>query len=314
MTGDREGAGVRVGCRAGRPARGQRAGRCGSRSLTNGGRGLQVGEPGSLEGVHVDADRGLERLVVGAPVGVRRDELHERVLAVGPDEEVDGGDALPVGEAEPVLACRELPDQTRQRDQRPLADRVGDRRAVVGGIAFALVDGEALVQPARRVVVRVAHRRVEDEMGQLVRDDGLHPGVVDLGRRDQREQRPDLGIGLAADVLARAGSEGVVERGLVGVDEEVDRLLLGDAQQRGRLLDAVLADLERPLPEGIVPLVPVDAHDRAARGLPREALVGVDHAGLWPGDWRGAVSSRSRATNRGPACSAAGAAPPAATR
>ena len=57
------------------------------------------------------------------------------------------------------------------------------------------------------------------------------PRVVDLVRRDQREQRPDIGVGLPADVLARARPEGVVERVLVGVDEEVDRLSLGDPEQ-----------------------------------------------------------------------------------
>ena len=45
----------------------------------------------SLERRHVDPERRLERLVVGAPVGVRADERHERVLAVGPDEVVDRG-------------------------------------------------------------------------------------------------------------------------------------------------------------------------------------------------------------------------------
>ena len=59
-----------------------------------------------------------------------------------------------------------------------------------------------------------------------------------------------------------AGPEGVVERVLARVDEEVDRLGLGHAEQRRRLLDGPLADLERPLPERVVALVPVDPDDR----------------------------------------------------
>ncbi len=61
-------------------------------------------------------------------------------------------------------------------------------------------------------------------------------------------------MGLAADVLARPRPERVVERLLIGIDEEVDRLGLGDAEQRRRLLDPLLADLERALAEGSEPL------------------------------------------------------------
>ena len=101
-------------------------------------------------------------------------------------------------------------------------------------------DGEALVQPARREVVRVLDRRVEHEVDELVRDDVLDPRVVDLARRDEREQRPDVGVRLAADVLARARSERVVERVAVGVDEEVDRFVLGRRRAARRSV--------RPLP------------------------------------------------------------------
>ena len=50
----------------------------------------EVRQPRLVEGGDVHADRGLERLVVGAPVGVRADQRHERVLAVRPDQVVDG--------------------------------------------------------------------------------------------------------------------------------------------------------------------------------------------------------------------------------
>ena len=59
------------------------------------------------------------------------------------------------------------------------------------------------------------------------------------------------------------GPEGVVERVLVGVDEEVDRLVLGHAEQLRGLLDGLLADLQGALAERRVALVPVDADDVA---------------------------------------------------
>ena len=74
--------------------------------------------------------------------------------------------------------------------KRPTSARRGmiapDRAALstfaagAGVVALGEVVGEALVQPVRRLVVRVARRGVEDEVGQLVRDDDPDPGVVDL--------------------------------------------------------------------------------------------------------------------------------------
>ena len=64
-----------------------------------------------------------------------------------------------------------------------------------------------------------------------MRDDDADPGVVDRVGRDEREQRPDVRVRLAADVLARPGPQRAAERRLVAVDEEVDRLGLGDAEQ-----------------------------------------------------------------------------------
>ncbi len=68
-------------------------------------------------------------------------------------------------------------------------------------------------------------------------DDLLDPRVIDLARADEREQRADARVGLAPDVLAGPRPEGVVERRLIGVDEEVDGLVLGHAQPPGRVLD-----------------------------------------------------------------------------
>ena len=73
-----------------------------------------------------------------------------------------------------------------------------------------------------------------------------------------------LRVGLPADVLPGRRSERVVEGVLARVDEEVDRLGLGHAEQRRRRLDGPLADLERPLAERVAALVPVDADDVAA--------------------------------------------------
>ena len=84
------------------------------------------------------------------------------------------------------------------------------------------------------------------------------------------------GDGLSTDVLPGPRSQGVIERVLIGVDEEVDRFILGDAQELAGRRHRVLADLQRPLPERVAALVPVDADDVAGRRLPIEALVVVD--------------------------------------
>jgi hypothetical protein len=59
----------------------------------------------------------------------------------------------------------------------------------------------------RRIVIGIVDRGLEHDVGQLVGDHGGDPRIVDLGGRDQREQRPDVGMGLAADVLASARTE-----------------------------------------------------------------------------------------------------------
>ena len=77
--------------------------------------GVQLGQPVALEPGHVHAEGRLERLVVGHPVVVRADQLHEGVLAVGADDPVDGGHALGVGEEEPVAARRERAGEAVER-------------------------------------------------------------------------------------------------------------------------------------------------------------------------------------------------------
>jgi hypothetical protein len=240
---------------------------------------VQLPSPGGVERLGVHSDRLLERLVVRAPRRVRPDELDHRVLAMDPDQEVDGGHALGVREREPLVRRRELAGEPLQRNQRSVRGGTFDRAAVLRPVALGQVGREALVQPARREVVRVVHRRVEHEVDQLVGNDDINPRVVDLARRDQREERPDLGVRLAADVLARGGPEGVVELLLVGVDEEIDRVVLRDPEQLRRLGDGALADLERTLAERLGPGIPVDADDLALARLPVEpaVLVGDGH-------------------------------------
>ena len=115
-----------------------------------------------------------------------------------------------------------------------------------------------------------------------MRDPHRDQRVVDLARRDQPEQRPDVGVGRARDVLVGARADRVVEVVDVGVDEEVDRLGLGHAEQLRGLADRVLAELERLGAERGVALVPVDLDDAVAGGLPVEPVVGVDDAQLGP--------------------------------
>ena len=232
-----------------------------------------------------------ERLVVGPALGVRADERHQGVAAVGPDHEVDGRDALGVGEEE-VLAVGELAGQPVERDERAVPGGRLDRAAVGRPVALALVDREALVEPARRAVVRVLRRRVEDEVDELVRDPDGDQRVVDLARRDEPEQRPDVGERRARDVLVGARTDRPVEVVDVGVDEEVDRLGLGHAEQLRGLADRVLAELERLRAERRVALVPVDPDEVVAGRLPLEAVVVVDDAQLRPEPDVGRVGPR----------------------
>ena len=107
----------------------------------------------------------------------------------------------------------------------------------------------------------------------------LDPRRIDLVGRDQGEHRPDLGVRLATDVLPGPGAQGVVERRLRCVDEEVDRFRLLHSEQVLGLLDALVGDVERPPPEGIAALVPVDPDERSGTRLPVESGVRVEDAG-----------------------------------
>ena len=101
--------------------------------------------------------------------------------------------------------------------------------------------------------------------------------------RDEREQRADVGVGLAADVLAGARPQRVVERGLVRVDEEVDR-----RRSRSRRA-ASPSPRRRPRrssgrawPEAASPSYQWTRTRRPRRGLPVEPGVGVDDADRGP--------------------------------
>ncbi len=109
-----------------------------------------------------------------------------------------------------------------------------------------------------------------------MRDDPLDLRVIDVRGRDEREHRPDVGVGLADDALRSARSHRLDERGVVGVDVEIDRLVLGHAKQFGGLLDRLLTDVQRVPGEGVRTLVPVQSDDVAADRPPRESVVVED--------------------------------------
>ncbi len=104
-------------------------------------------------------DRSAECLVVRPSVRIRADQRHQGILAVRPDEEVDRADALGVGEEEGPGGGRELAPEADQRDHGRVVGGGVDRRAIRGVVPLAEVDGEALVEPARREVVRDWRRR-----------------------------------------------------------------------------------------------------------------------------------------------------------
>ena len=174
-----------------------------------------------------------ERLVVGDAVRVAVDEAHERVGALLADEVVDGRDALRIGEAGSA--------RTSSGTGRPSAcsgisrsgrGRALDRRPVRRREPLREIDRDALVEPARREVVRVADGGVEDEVGQLVGNGSRRPRRP--RRRSARSARTSSGsseMRRPDDVLPGAGTQRVVEGVLVGVDEEVDGIGLGDAQE-----------------------------------------------------------------------------------
>ena len=84
-----------------------------------------------------------------------------------------------------------------------------DLRAVAVVVAAREVHRQALVEPARRVLVGVVDGLVEDEVGQLVGDQLVDPVGVDLAWLDEPEERADAGMRLAADVLARGRAHGL---------------------------------------------------------------------------------------------------------
>ena len=77
----------------------------------------------------------------------------------------------------------------------------------------------------------MGHQDVDPVLAYLVgRDVGVHRAV--LGERG------------AGHVLAQAGPKRIAEGLLVVVDEEIDRVGLGHAEQLGGVVDGLLADVE----------------------------------------------------------------------
>ena len=200
--------------RAARPARRDGAGRVGLRALL--ARRLRARAPRASPPGTPRRPRPARRVNASSsvePVGVRVDELQQRVLAVGADEVVDRRHRLRVGEATSASGpSGTAPVSAVERHQLARPDRAPRRPTGRLPVALRQVDREALVDPARRGAERVVDGRVEHEVDELVRDHDAHPGVVDLVGRDQREQRPDVGVRLAADVLAGARAERRPER------------------------------------------------------------------------------------------------------
>ena len=174
-----------------------------------------------------------------------------------------------------------------ERHQIAVSNGPLDVATGVGAVAVGQVVGEALVQPVGRLVVGVSCGRVEDDVGQLVRHHEGDPRVGDLGRRDVREQGPDLGDRQPADVFLERRADDVVEGVAPRVDEEVDRLRLVDTQQGRGVLHRLIPDRERPPPELLVALVPVDPKHVALERPPVESIVLVPDMG------RGSVDERA---------------------
>ena len=164
-------------------------------------------------------------------------------------------------------------------------------------VALALVDRQALVEPARRAVIRVRRRRIEHEVDELVRDADRDQRIVDLVRRDEPQERPDVAERGPRDVLVGTRAERAVEVVVVGVDEEVDGFGLGHAEQLRRVADLVLAELQGLRGERVVALVPVDPNEVSGHGLPVESVVRVDDLHLRAEDAVLRVRSREDAAN-----------------
>ena len=119
----------------------------------------------------------------------------------------------------------------------------------------------------------VLRGRVEDEVGQLVRDEDGHPVAADLVGRHGPEERPDLGDRAAGDELLRVRPDRGLQQRRVAVDVEVDRFGLRHAEQSGGRGDGFLAEAQGAPGEGFAAFVPVDAHDVPLERLPRDAIV-----------------------------------------
>ena len=263
-------------CRA--PAGRQRSRRRRDGPVLHGGGGAQVRKPGCLEAREVRADGGAEGLVVGDAIRVAVDEGDQGIGPLVANEVFDRRHALGIGQVELVGRGRELPTQGLERHQPPARGSRLRGAAIGGCVPRGEVLGDALVEPARREVVRVADGGVEDEMGQLMGNDDPDPGVRDVVRPDQREHRPVVRVSLATDVLPGARAQRVVERLLLGIHVEVDGRRLRDAQERGCVPDRLLADRECLAPERVATLVPVQAHEIPFERPPVEPRVRVDDA------------------------------------
>ncbi len=101
----------------------------------------------------------------------------------------------------------------------------------------------------------------------------LDPVRLDLAWLDEPEERADVGMRLAADVLARRRAQGLAEGATVRVDEEVDRLDVAHAEQLGGFHHRALGDVQGTLGEPPVSGVPPHGDVVTGELLPLQARI-----------------------------------------
>ena len=104
------------------------------------------------------------------------DQRDQRVAAVAPHQKSTAETLSPYARENRSNVVGNAPDKAVERHDRAVTSRARlDLAAIALVVALREVDRQPLVQPVRRLVVRVVDRRVEDEVGQLVGDDDRRP-------------------------------------------------------------------------------------------------------------------------------------------
>ena len=176
-------------------------------------------------------------------------------------------------------------------------------------IALGEVDGQAFVQPARREVVGVPKAVSKTrcvKLAGLRRPPMTHRSSWSGVIRPKSVRMSDSAS--PPNVLSRVPGPPRCRRtaGAVRVDEEVDGLRLGDPEERRRVADRLLRDLQLLLGERRGPLVPVHGHEVALDGPPRlrRVLVVDRQRGAEPDDTDRPRTAAQVAVNRRVGCQA----------